>query len=703
MIKKRGTKTKSARWIKLKKINPMKTQSPNQEINQLKQQISQHNHNYYVLDNPTITDQEYDLLFRRLQELEKNYPQLATEDSPTKRVGAKPLDKFTNITHTTPMLSLDNIFDYEEFVKFYDRIKDKIKSDNIIEFVCEPKIDGLAVNIVYQNGILVSAATRGDGYVGEDITQNIKTIKSLPLNLNNLIKDNSTIIPEFLEVRGEVYMSHAAFKKLNTTMEARGERTFVNPRNAAAGSLRQLDSRVTNERALDIFCYGMGECKPIDNLKTHSSQLDLLKALGFKVNNLIKIIDNISLIQNYYLNLLKIRDNLDYDIDGVVYKLNDKALQEELGYVARAPRWAVAYKFPAIEVATFIKNVDFQVGRTGAITPVARLEPVFVGGATVSNATLHNIEEIERKDIRIGDKVIIRRAGDVIPEVVSVVLSEREKLDKKSLHKIKLPKQCPVCGSQVIKPDDLAVARCTAGLYCQAQRTEAIIHFASRKAMYIDGLGSKLIEQLVDVNLISSPADLYNLTLEQLSSLDRMALKSAQNILTALEASKKTTLAKFIYALGIKEVGEQTAKQLAKSFGSLDNLIKASYEKLLDVPDIGEVVASSIKAFFKDKHNLDIINKLINHGINWPTEVLLDNSSTNKLTGQIFVLTGTLEKLSREEAKEKLENLGAKVSSSVSKNTTAVIAGSSAGSKLDKAMELQIPVWDEDKLLELVK
>ena len=663
-----------------------------EKINFLKQQLDQHNHNYYVLDNPTITDHEYDLLFKQLQQLEAEHPELATSDSPTKRVGGKPVDKFANITHSVPMLSLDNIFSYEEFAKFEDRVKTRV--NNKVEYVCEPKIDGLAVNLVYHDGVLFSAATRGDGYVGEDITENIKTIKSLPLNLNNLINAKNIIIPKVLEVRGEVYMSHKAFDKLNQTMLERGEKVFVSPRNAAAGSLRQLDSRITSQRGIDIFCYGLETNEPANS---HYENLELLRELGFRVNNLISLVDNLASAQEYYDNLLAQRSKLEYDIDGVVYKINSKAMQEELGFVARAPRWALAYKFPAEEVTTIIHAVDFNVGRTGAVTPIARLEPVFVGGATVSNATLHNIEEIERKDIRIGDKVIIRRAGDVIPEVVAVIASERE---NNQTTKIELPKSCPVCGSQVIKTEDYAVARCTAGLFCSAQRIEAIIHFASRKAMYIDGLGNKLIEQLVDLDMIHSPADLYDLTLEQLTNLDRMATKSAQNILAALEDSKKTTLAKFIYSLGIKEVGEQTAKQLAKAFGSLDKLQATSYEKLLDVPDIGEVAATSIKSFFREQHNLDIIKKLIKHGIKWDEVAITAKDS--KFSGKTFVLTGTLEKMSREEAKEKLENLGAKVSGSVSKNTFAVVAGSNAGSKLDKAQELKVPVWDEDKLLEVL-
>ncbi len=665
-----------------------------QQINTLKKTLEEHNYNYYILDAPTITDHEYDQLFQKLVKLEAEYPEYATQDSPTKRVGSKPLEKFANITHAVPMLSLDNIFSYEEFAKFDERIKERLKNSQL-EYVCEPKIDGLAVSIVYLNGVLHSAATRGDGYVGEDITQNIKTIRSLPLNLNNLLNSKDVSIPQKLEVRGEVYMSRKTFDKINMSLQQRGEKLFVSPRNAAAGSLRQLDSRITSQRELEIFCYGLETNEPT---LSHYQNLETLRLLGFRVNNLIKVVDNINDAQQYYDNLAVQRKTLAYDIDGVVYKINDKRMQETLGFVARAPRWAAAYKFPAEEVTSYLKAVDFNVGRTGAVTPIARIEPVFVGGATVSNVTLHNIEEIERKDIRIGDKVIVRRAGDVIPEIVASIPSER--INNKTTI-VELPKSCPVCGSEVIKTIDFAVARCTAGLYCPAQRKEAIIHFASRKALYIDGLGTKLIEQLVDLDLIQSPADLYDLTLEQLANLDRMATKSAQNIITALETSKKTTLAKFIYALGIKEVGEQTAKQLAKSFGALNNLMSATYEKLLDVPDIGEVAATSVRSFFKEQHNLAVINKLIKHGVHWP-ESEVNTAINSEYTGKTFVLTGTLEKLSREEAKEKLEALGAKVSGSVSKNTYAVIAGSNAGSKLDKAQELKIPVWDENRLIEVL-
>lgn len=679
----------------------------------LKERIEQHNYNYYTLDCPVISDQEYDQLFQELKLLEEHFPQLVTIDSPTQKIGSKPLDKFNTIEHSVPMLSLDNIFDYEELIKFDQRIKDRLKNNSkTIKYVCEPKIDGLAVNICYKNGVLAWAATRGDGYIGEDITQNIKTIKSIPLNLNYLKNKYNIVIPQILEVRGEVYMSHKSFANLNQTMQARGEKPFVSPRNAAAGSLRQLDSRVTAARDLQIFCYNIGsfvinssdannDAQISDITSTHAGALEYLKKLGFRVNNLIKTLNNLDEVQGYYANIGTLRDSLEYDIDGVVFKVDSKELQEQLGFVSRAPRWAVAYKFPASEVMTYIKDVEFGVGRTGALTPVARLEPVFVGGATVSNATLHNIEEIERKDIRIGDKVIIRRAGDVIPEVVSVVLSERNSLETK---KIVLPKNCPICGADVVKPEDLAVARCTAGLFCPAQRKEAIIHFASRKALNIDGLGNKLIEQLVDEKLIMSPADLYSLTHKQLSNLERMADKSAQNIIEALETSKNTTLAKFIYALGIKEVGEATAKQLAKYFGSIEKLQSASFQRLLNIEDVGEVVANSITTFFNNSHNREIINKLLQCGITWPIIEPDSKSGTNqvskKFLGQIFVLTGTLEKMSREDAKEKLEQMGAKISSSVSKNTTAVIAGEKAGSKLEKAQQLNIPIWDEDKLLE---
>lgn len=660
-------------------------------VTSLRQQIEEHNRRYYLEESPVITDQEFDKLFQELKQLEQANPKLLTADSPTQRVGAKPLDKFSVVEHAKPMLSLDNVFDITELQKFDQRIKDKLGENIIYQYVCEPKIDGLAVSLVYENGVLTRAATRGDGYKGEDITQNIKTIKSIPLKIN------SPQVPKLIDIRGEVYMSHKQFDKINAIMTKRGEKTFANPRNAASGSLRQLDSRVTSERGLDIFCYGVGICQGYELADNHAEILEQLKKWGFKVNKLIKTADNIKSSQEFYSDILDKRDKLGYDIDGVVYKVNSLFLQEELGFVARAPRFAVAYKFPAQEVITVIKAVDFQVGRTGALTPVARLEPVAVGGVIVSNATLHNMDEVERKDIRIGDKVIIRRAGDVIPEVVSAVVMNRPTTVKKII----LPKACPVCSSQVVKPEDLAVARCTAGLFCPAQRKEAIIHFAARKGMDIEGLGNKLIEQLVDEKLIKTPADLYDLTLEQLASLDRMAEKSAQNILDALENSKNTTLAKFIYAIGIREVGEATAKQLAETFGNLEQIKKASYERLLDVPDIGEVVAHNIRDFFKAEHNIEVIDNLIKHGICWADMDV--NSNKNKpLAGKTFVLTGTLVNLSRDTAKAKLQEMGAKVSGSVSKNTTAVIAGEKAGSKLDKARALNVEVWDEDKLIQLI-
>lgn len=669
-------------------------------IQELKQEIQQHNYHYYVEDSPVITDYEFDKLFNELKSLELQYPELITIDSPTQRVGAKPLDKFNTIEHEVPMLSLDNVFDQNEFEKFDQRIKDRLKSDSKFSYICEPKIDGLAVSLVYEKGILTKAATRGDGFVGEDITQNVRTIASVPLKIftGSHHKHNSHLVPDRIDIRGEVYLSHKKFDKLNALMAKRGEKTFANPRNAAAGSLRQLDPRVTAERELDIFCYSVGSCRGYNLPDTHSGILQQLKDWGFVVNNLIKPANNVQQAEHFYQDILSKRDKLGYDIDGVVYKVNSIELQEKLGFVARAPRWATAYKFPAQEKTTIIKAVDFQVGRTGAITPVARLEPVSVGGVTVSNATLHNMDEITRKDIMVGDTVIIRRAGDVIPEVVSVVVSQRPD----NAQKIKMPSTCPVCDSHIIKPIDQAVARCTAGLFCPAQRKEAIIHFASRKAMNIDGLGNKLIEQLVDEGLIKTTPDLFDLTLEQLSGLERMAEKSANNILTALENAKQTTLAKFIYALGIREVGEATAKQLAETFGSLDKLKKATYERLLDVPDVGEVVADNIYNFFKEQHNLDIIQSLIKHGVSWQ-DVDTNSSAKNRpLEGMTLVITGTFDSMGREEAKDKLQSLGAKISSSVSKKTTAVIAGAKAGSKLDKANALGVDVWDEPKLLELL-
>ncbi|MBN1379357.1 MAG: NAD-dependent DNA ligase LigA [Gammaproteobacteria bacterium] len=663
-----------------------------QRIKHLREQINLHNHNYYVLDQPGIPDAEYDRLFRELQTLEAEHPDLVSADSPTQRVGAKPSTAFRQVKHEVPMLSLGNAFSDEELKAFNKRVCDRISWKDLIEYSAEPKLDGLAVSLLYEKGLLLRAATRGDGNTGEDITDNIKTIATVPLKL---LGRN---MPSRLEVRGEVFMTRKGFERMNEQAKKAGEKIFANPRNAAAGSLRQLDSRITAKRPLEIYFYGVGILKDFDMPTTHSEMLLLLRSLGLRVNPESRVVKGVQGCLRYYNNIGKKRDNLPYDIDGVVYKVNDLELQQELGFVSRAPRWAIAHKFAAQEETTVLNAVEFQVGRTGALTPVARLKPVNVAGVTVSNATLHNMDEIERKDVRIGDTVIIRRAGDVIPEVVSVVLERRPQRTQK----IKLPTQCPVCGSAVISIEDEAVARCSGGLFCSAQRKEAIKHFASRKAMDIDGLGDKLIEQLVDESIIDHVDDLYHLKIGQLAALERMGDKSAENIIGALQKSKTTTLSRFIYALGIREVGEATAQNLASHFENLDELMQADEEKLQTVQDIGPVVAQHVVTFFKQKHNLEIIHRLQQAGINWPS---IQKISGDKLplAGKTYVLTGTLSGMTRDEAKQKLQALGAKVAGSVSKSTTAVIAGENAGSKLEKAESLGIPVLTEADLRKLLQ
>jgi DNA ligase (NAD+) len=659
-------------------------------IEKLRVQLNEHNQRYHVYDDPIISDAEYDKLFIELRSLENDYPDLITPDSPTQRVGAVALKEFTQVTHEVPMLSLENAFAEEDVLAFYKRIQDRLHIVADIEIVCEPKLDGLAVSLRYEAGMLVRAATRGDGLTGEDVTENIRTIKSVPLRLQG------KNIPSLLEVRGEVYMPKAGFAALNQRAAANQEKIFANPRNAAAGSLRQLDSRITATRPLAIFCYGVGSVSEQYLPATHMDMLARFKQLGLPVNPEITLTKNITECLTYYAGLLVKRPRLTYEIDGVVYKVNNFQQRETLGFVSRAPRWALAHKFPAEQVATIIEAVEFQVGRTGALTPVARLKPVSVGGVTVSNATLHNMDEVNRKDIHIGDTVIIQRAGDVIPEVVEVVTSERPPTVKK----IKLPSHCPVCHSAVEQIEGEAIARCSAGLFCPAQRKEALKHFAARRAMDIEGLGDKIIDQLVDIDLVTTPADLYTLTLEQLANLDRMAEKSAQNTLDALAKSKKTTLARFLYALGIREVGEATAKNLAQHFGELAPLYTATAESLQEINDIGPVVAKHIVAFFAEKHNRQVIEKLLAAGLHWEKQTR--QLSELPLYGKTFVLTGSLATMSREVAKEKLENLGAKVAGSVSAKTSYVVAGSDAGSKLKKATTLNIPVLDEESFLEFL-
>lgn len=660
------------------------------EVQRLRGELQRHNYRYYVLDDPEIPDADYDRMMQRLQELEKQHPQLITADSPTQRVGATPLSAFASVTHEMPMLSLDNAFNEDEMRAFDRRIRERLQDEAEIEYACEPKLDGIAVSLLYQDGLLVRAATRGDGTEGEDVTQNVRTINAVPLRLLG------EGYPSVLEVRGEIYMPRAGFEKLNETAREQGEKTFVNPRNAAAGSLRQLDARITARRPLDIGVYGVGRFDgTLPN--EHIATLEMLKTWGLHINAQVATARGIDECIDYYRELESRRGSLGYDIDGVVFKVNRRALQEELGFVARAPRWAVAYKFPAQEEMTRLNDVEFQVGRTGAVTPVARLEPVFVGGATVSNATLHNRAEIERLGVKIGDTVIVRRAGDVIPQVVSVVASKRPN-DARDIH---FPERCPVCDSPVEAVPGEAVLRCDGGLVCPAQRKQAIIHFASRKALDIDGLGDKLVEQLVDREVITAVADLFSLQQEQLQSLERMGPKSAENLLKALEHSKKTTLAKFIYSLGIREVGETTARNLARHFGTFDALANADEQALQEVDDVGPVVAHFVAEFFQQTENRQAVQALRDAGVHWEEQAPVDRQQL-PLSGLTYVITGTLETMKRDDAKEALEALGAKVAGSVSKKTDYLVAGPGAGSKLQRAQELGVDVIDEDALIELL-
>jgi DNA ligase (NAD+) len=662
------------------------------EISQLRNDINHHNYRYYALDDPQITDAEYDRLMQRLRELEQQYPESITPDSPTQRVGATPLSVFATVVHELPMLSLDNAFSDEDLLAFNQRVQDRSKSKDNIEYACEVKLDGIAVSLLYRDGLLVRGATRGDGTNGEDITQNVRTIKSIPLRLQG---DD---YPAVLEVRGEIYMPKAGFNAFNDKARAAGEKLFVNPRNAAAGSLRQLDSRITAARPLEMCAYSVGWVEGGVLPAHHSEVLAAFKRWGFLTNKETAVASNIQEAMAFYRRIGEKRDQLAYDIDGIVFKVNSRELQEKLGFISRAPRWAIAYKFPAQEESTVLLDVEFQVGRTGAVTPVARLQPVFVGGVTVSNATLHNRDEINRLGIKIGDTVIIRRAGDVIPQIVQVIESKRVA----DARDIVFPEHCPVCGSHVEAIEGEAVARCSGGLICAAQRKEAIKHFASRKAMNVEGLGDKLVEQLVDLGLVNTLADIYSLSREQLAGLDRMGEKSADNILQALENTKKTTLAKFIYALGIREVGEATARNLANYFGSFEALAAAAPEALQKVPDVGPVVAHFVAEFFAQESNLVAVAALRGHGIHWEN---IDIASPEELplAGLTYVLTGTLEALSRDDAKAHLLALGAKVAGSVSAKTDYVVAGPGAGSKLAKAEELGLKIMDEQALLDLLK
>lgn len=663
------------------------------QINALKTQINTYDYHYYVLDEPLVPDIEYDRSFRALQQLENQNPAFLTPDSPTQRVSGTPADAFMPVAHKQPMLSLSNVFSTEELQAFMKRAADKLDEPNQeLVFTCEPKLDGLAVNITYEHGVLTHAATRGDGATGENITANIKTIASVPLTLRT---DNP---PALIEIRGEVYIPKAGFEAYNERARAAGEKTFANPRNAAAGSLRQLNPAITANRPLAIYCYGIGACEGYRLPNSHMAQLHLLKDLGFRVSGETAQAVGLAGCMAYYEQMLKKRDELPFEIDGVVYKIDSIPLQQQLGYVSRAPRFACAHKFPASEELTRLLAVDFQVGRTGALTPVARLEPVSVGGVTVSNATLHNMDEIVRKDIHIGDTVIIRRAGDVIPEVVSVVLERRPA----NIGVIVMPTHCPVCGSEVVREEGEAVARCMGGLFCKAQLKRMMWHFASRKAMYIEGLGSVLIDQLVDEGLVHSLDDLFLLDLDTLAKLPRMGEKSAENLLQSLEHSKKTTFNRFLYALGIREIGESSARVLAEHFGDISSLQAATEEELMALNDIGPVGAANVIHFFAQLHNVEVINRLLELGIHWPTVTKVAVNTDNPFFGKTVVLTGTLTTMGREEAKAKLLALGAKVAGSVSAKTDYVIAGSEAGSKLTKANELGVSVLEEEQLVQML-
>ena len=659
----------------------------------LRHQLEEYNYQYYVLDQPTVPDAEYDRLFAELQTLESDHPELASPDSPTRRVGGAVLDRFQSVEHLVPMLSLDNVFDDESLRDFGQRLIKMLGDDQDIAYVAEPKLDGIAASLLYEDGVLVRGATRGDGRRGEDITENMKTVGSVPLRLRG------TGWPARLEVRGEVYMPRAGFESLNEQARQRGEKTFVNPRNAAAGSLRQLDSRVTASRPLQMCCYSMVQADDEALFDTHSEALEALASWGFRVNEEIKVLPDIDACLGYYHDLLARRDALAYDIDGIVYKVNRIDQQRQLGFVSRAPRWAIAHKFPAQEEMTLLRDVEFQVGRTGAVTPVARLEPVFVGGVTVSNATLHNLDEVERLGLMVGDTVVVRRAGDVIPQIVQVV-EDRRPEGARAVH---APQQCPVCDSPVERVEGEAVYRCTGGLVCAAQRKEAIWHFASRKAMDIDGLGDKLIDQLVDAGLVNTVADLYRLEWPQLAELERMAEKSARNVVAAIAASKETELPRFLYALGIREVGESTALAMAQHFGDLDRIMDADHEALIAVPDVGPIVASHIQGFFASDDNRSVVRECLEAGVHWPAIDVPDDPSELPLNDQTWVLTGNLESMPRSEAKTRLQTLGAKVAGSVSAKTSVVVAGPGAGSKLAKAESLGIEVWDEAQLLALLE
>lgn len=668
--------------------------SVQEQITALRTTLRHHEYLYHVMDTPEIPDAEYDRLMVQLRELESAHPDLITPDSPTQRVGAAPLATFEQVRHEVPMLSLDNTFDEAGFLAFNKRVQDRLKSTDELTYCCELKLDGLAVSLLYEDGLLVRAATRGDGTTGENITANVRTIHAIPLRLHG---DN---IPARVEVRGEVFITESGFEKLNEEARRTGAKVFANPRNAAAGSLRQLDPRITAKRPLTFFCYGFGLLEGGEMPASHWQRLQQFKAWGLPVTDRIRLAHSADEVLAFYRQVEQERPSLGFDIDGVVIKVDSQALQEQLGFVARAPRWAVAFKFPAQEQMTFVRDVEFQVGRTGAITPVARLEPVQVAGVVVSNATLHNADEIARLGLRIGDKVVIRRAGDVIPQVVNVVESERPT----ETREIVFPGHCPVCGSDVERVEGEVVTRCTGGLICGAQRKEALKHFVSRRAMDVDGMGDKIIDQLVEKEYVLTPADLFRLTAGKLTGLDRMGPKSAQNVVDALEKAKSTTLARFLYALGIREVGEATAANLANHFGELEKVMNADLDALIEVQDVGKVVATHVRNFMDEESNRAVIRDLTEEiGVHWPqVEVVNVEEIDSPFAGKTVVLTGSLSQMNRDDAKERLVALGAKVSGSVSKKTDLLIAGEAAGSKLAKAQELGISVIDEAEMIRLL-
>ncbi|MDV6319732.1 NAD-dependent DNA ligase LigA [Chromohalobacter sp. HP20-39] len=655
----------------------------------LRQQLEDANYHYYVEDAPQITDAEYDKLLRELQSLEAEHPELVTPDSPTQRVGAAPAERFEEVTHAVPMLSLDNAFDEAELAAFVKRVADKLERDGeTLAFCCEPKLDGLAVALIYENGQLVQGATRGDGRTGEDVTLNLRTVRSIPLKLRG------DAVPTLIEVRGEVYMRHSGFEALNERAREKGDKVFANPRNAAAGSLRQLDSSIAAQRPLEFCAYQVARLEGEDDARSHSDYLKRLRGLGFRTSPLLDVVTSERGVIDFCHRLGEQRDGLDYDIDGAVLKVDSLRDQRELGFVARAPRWAIAYKYPAQEQITTLNDVAFQVGRVGTLTPVAKLAPVQVAGVTVSNATLHNMDEVARLGVRIGDTVIVRRAGDVIPQIVGVVEAQRPA----ETRAIEMPTECPVCGSQIERAEGEVAARCSGGLYCPAQRKEALKHFASRRALDIDGLGEKLIDLLVEREWVQTPADLFRLEAAALAELPRLAEKSANNLVNALQTAKRTTLARFVYAIGIREVGEATAANLARHFGTLQALREATLEALEAVEDVGPVVARHIHTFFRQAHNQETLDDLIAVGLTWDEQTIAERPQP--LAGQTWVLTGTLEGMTRDEGKARLQALGAKVSGSVSKKTAALVAGEAAGSKLDKARELDVEVLDEDTFLQ---